>query len=835
MLVGREAELERLSAAVRADHPTVVLGEAGIGKTTLLQHAAATSGRTVLAGGALATLSWRGYLALERALGRAVTGSDPAAVAADVESAAGDGLLVLDDLQWAAAPTVDTVTVLGRRVGMLAGVRSGDGAAALVIDRLADAGFDVIRLSGLPEADSVALLRQVQPDLGPTAAARLARRVGGNPLLLRELAVTGDPSPSLQLALSARLRRLDPQVREAFWILALVGRPVPPDVVGSRAAATLVDTDLAVREQSGDLSIRHAVIAEVALAHLDETETRRLHALIAAAVDDPGEAARHYEQAGDRAAARDKALEAAAGSDRPGERARHLAVAASCADGPEAYALCLQAAWALEDAHDWPALVGVLDQLAGAPPEVRAEGELIRARAAWRAGDPEGLRDALAVGLSLVDRSGSAVETRLRIESARIPIFLETDAVAAVRATYETLELARTSGVDEPRAEYLHGTALYLAERPDAVDVLRSAVDSARGAGDLSTELLAANNLVAALESQGDQPVAREVAQGFVLRARELGLAVWERSFRIAVSNLDFHAGRYADVLAAADDLLDLPLEARAREMLLEQLCLALIDLGRIDEALRRLDTEADRPDDWTLHRQQLWVRCQAALWGGRPKRALELTESLLAGPDGDANIVFAEVARAWALRDLGREQVGVSRHSDLRMLAAVPYEVEGVGLLQSGECAAAEESFDRAAALWSGYHRRGELRSLWAAAESARLAAAPDAIDRLVDVEQQLQAAGMQPMLASTRRSLRAAGVHRSAPRQPGGSQLLSARQREVLGLVARGLTNDEIAARLGTSRHTVVSQINAASLKLGATSRAQAAALADARPVSA
>jgi DNA-binding CsgD family transcriptional regulator/tetratricopeptide (TPR) repeat protein len=686
----------------------------------------------------------------------------------------------------------------------------------------------VVRIAGLPEEDSVTLVHTLRPELGPAAASRLARRVGGNPLLLRELAVTGDPSPSLQLTLNARLRRLDAEAREAFWFLALAGRPVAPEVLGARGATSLLDADLALREPSGELSIRHAVIADVALAHLDETEARRLHARIAAAVDDPGEAARHYARAGNNTAGRTKALEAAAGSDRPGERARHLAVAASCADGPEAHALCLQAAWALEDAHDWPALVSVLDQLASAPAEVRAEGELIRARAAWRAGDPDGLREALQVGLSLVDGSGSPVETRLRIERSRIPIFLENDPAAAVRATAQTLELARAAGVDEPRAEYLHGTALYLAERPDAVEILRSAVERARAAGDLSTELVAANNLVAALESQGDQPLARDVAQGFVVRARDLGLAVWERSFRIAVSNLDFHAGRYADVLAAADDLLDLPLEARAREMLLEQLCLALIDLGRIDEALRRLDAEVDRPDDWTLHRQQLWVRCQAALWGGRPKRALELAEALLAGPEGDANIVFAEVSRAWALRDLGRDPVGLSRRSDLRMLAAVPYEVEGISLLQAGRWEAAAESFGRAASLWAGYHRRGELRSLWAQAESARLAAAPDAVDRLLDVESQLQAAGMQPLLASTRRSLRAAGVHRSAPRQSGGSQLLSARQREVLGLVARGLTNDEIAARLGTSRHTVVAQINAASLKLGATSRAHAAALA-------
>jgi DNA-binding CsgD family transcriptional regulator len=55
------------------------------------------------------------------------------------------------------------------------------------------------------------------------------------------------------------------------------------------------------------------------------------------------------------------------------------------------------------------------------------------------------------------------------------------------------------------------------------------------------------------------------------------------------------------------------------------------------------------------------------------------------------------------------------------------------------------------------------------------------------------------------------------------------------VLALVAAGLTNAEIAHRLGVSRHTVVTQIASASAKLGATSRAQAASLAAADAVSA
>jgi DNA-binding CsgD family transcriptional regulator len=55
-----------------------------------------------------------------------------------------------------------------------------------------------------------------------------------------------------------------------------------------------------------------------------------------------------------------------------------------------------------------------------------------------------------------------------------------------------------------------------------------------------------------------------------------------------------------------------------------------------------------------------------------------------------------------------------------------------------------------------------------------------------------------------------------------------LSTRETEVVQLVAAGLTNDQIAARLGIARRTVETQVAAASAKLGARTRSQLVALA-------
>jgi two-component system, NarL family, nitrate/nitrite response regulator NarL len=60
--------------------------------------------------------------------------------------------------------------------------------------------------------------------------------------------------------------------------------------------------------------------------------------------------------------------------------------------------------------------------------------------------------------------------------------------------------------------------------------------------------------------------------------------------------------------------------------------------------------------------------------------------------------------------------------------------------------------------------------------------------------------------------------------PEAPGRTAPLTPREREVLGLVAEGLANKAIAARLGISEHTAKFHVNAILAKLGVGSRAEA-----------
>jgi DNA-binding NarL/FixJ family response regulator len=70
---------------------------------------------------------------------------------------------------------------------------------------------------------------------------------------------------------------------------------------------------------------------------------------------------------------------------------------------------------------------------------------------------------------------------------------------------------------------------------------------------------------------------------------------------------------------------------------------------------------------------------------------------------------------------------------------------------------------------------------------------------------------------------------AQRSQPTlQPAASDVLSARECEVLTLVVDGCSNAEIAQELGIARNTVKNHLRSILAKLGARNRVQAAAYA-------
>jgi DNA-binding CsgD family transcriptional regulator/tetratricopeptide (TPR) repeat protein len=828
-LYGRDDEVARIRRHVERRVPVVVSGEAGIGKTALIRVAV---GEQRLEGGGFATLSWLDYFPLTRALGRPLPAGDAAFVAATVAAEVGDRVLVVDDGHWCDAATRGVLPVLAGRVALVVAVRRGDRGAPVLLDALDRAGFASIELGALPEEPALRLARDAVPELTDGQARRLVRRAGGNPFLIHELAVAGDATPSLKVALEARLRGLTADGRELFTAIALVGRPLPADVVPADelAAAGLVDVTSA-----GQLAVRHALMAEVAVAALSASEHAEAHRRAAALVDDDGERARHLAAAGDTRRAHDLALAAAERASRAGERARHLQVAARCAPAG-ATDLRLDAARALLEAGDFAAVEEVLATVDTVDAATAAAVALVQGRVRWEMGDDEGSRAAFAEGLTLAAGSGTSTEVHLRIEETRLPLFVDGDYGRGVELATRALELARARTVGVAAAELLLGTALALSARPGWEAHLTCALSLARRQGDVDVELRAANNLIGAHESNGDPTVGRKVAITAIERAHALGLLGWEHQLRAMVANLDMLAGRYDDALRDADRLLAEPLQSRTRDQLEVTRALALIDLGRFEDARRQADTsEATAAPDAIGREQFRYLRAEIDVWSGRPRHALRALDALIARVPADFEIAtFARLTRARAAADLGIGPGPLSPLHPARFFEALPAEEAALQAQADGAHSAAAEAFAEAARLWAPHHVRSALFCRWAEGEARLRAGDLTAARRVLEtVEAATAERAMEPLLARVRRSLRRAG-RRMPPTRPrvartGGARSPTAAELDVLRLVARGLTNAEIAARLGRSRRTIETQLASAAAKLGAGSRWQAAALVD------
>ncbi|MET8311446.1 AAA family ATPase [Micromonospora sp. NPDC005173] len=320
-LVGREADVRPLRAfvdrAVSTGGALVLTGEAGVGKTALLEsashHAAETGARVLKAAGAEfeADLSYAGLnqllypllddidrlaaahrQALTVALG--LSGGSPPepltlsrAVLDLLHRAAGERglLIVVDDLPWmdrASSVTLASVAhrLAGSRIAFLAALRSGEEG---FFDRT---GIDEYEVDPLDDGASAALLTDRFPALAATVRQRVVGEAQGNPLALLELpaSLTG-PQRTAQTRLPSLLplsRRL-----QNVFVARIAGLPAPTRRL--LLAAVLDGTgDLGVLGSVavGHLSTNLAPAERAQLVQLDRDEDRMLfrHPLTRSAV-----------------------------------------------------------------------------------------------------------------------------------------------------------------------------------------------------------------------------------------------------------------------------------------------------------------------------------------------------------------------------------------------------------------------------------------------------------------------------------------------------------------------------------------------------------------------
>lgn len=859
VLVERGAALETLARALAAaaggaGATVLVTGEAGIGKTALVEHFVVSCGAPRVLWGACEALHTPRPLGplhdiAHRTGGRLqellAAGAEREAVfaacLAELERTPGPALVVVEDVHWADEATLDLLRFLGRRVPRLPTLI----VATYRDDELTPDHPLRALLGTLPPAT---VQRVALPRLSPDAVAGLARPAGrdaealyrvsgGNPFFVSELlrAAPGAVPPSVKDAVLARAARLTGAARDVLeaasvvpghaerWLLAGLGSDDAAAIDACLATGVLQPSD---RDRA--VAFRHELARLAVLESLPAERVRGWHARVLAVLEREQQArdvslsrlVHHAGEAGDGAAVLRVAPAAAEAASRVGANR-------------EAAALLARA----------------LEFAAEAPPEVRAD-----------------LLDRRARALILTDQHEAGIEAEL----------------AAIRLWHDLgeplKEAAALGRLDRPlmflgRQQEAAG---YLERARSLVEPLGRSRELAVVYGNLASHAMLARDLEAALRwGQAALELGHELGDPEIIAGN--------------LNNVGTARARALDDagITQLDEALALSLEHGLHDQAARAYCslAAVLAERRLPRAAALLDealafTQARELDAYTryLVPWRAQVRLNRGDFAGAHDDAAEVLGS--ATPAATSRVPALVVAARVMLRQSGGDVAPLLREAWSMALATGQIQrVAPVACARAeaawlaGRAADAREPLERALALAADARipwTRGEL-AVWAwraglavpladiarpceleiAGESREAAAAWQALHSpyeqalaLIGAGDEaavrsglgvLQRIGATAAAAALRRKLRSSGavrVPRGARRatrsNPAG---LTNRQLDVLRLLASGRPNATIAAELGLSTRTVDHHVSAILEKLGAATRAEAAAIAVAR----
>jgi DNA-binding CsgD family transcriptional regulator/tetratricopeptide (TPR) repeat protein len=858
---GSEALLERseqtaaltvaLDAVVSESAGRLVLvgGEAGVGKTALLREFCDSNAKEArILWGACEPLLTPGPLGplfdvaevargeLEELVARGARSHEIVAALTLELSGGRPTILVFDDLHWADEATLDVFRLLARRIRtvpalVLAAYRNdeldrnhpltivlGEVATASTVDRLA--------VPTLSEAAVRALAESHDADAGD-----VYRRTGGNPFFVTEALAAGTARvpPTVRDAVLARTARLSESARRLLDAIAVTSpgaeiwllEAIAPDELDRLEEC--LSSGMVISEQRG-VSFRH----ELARLAVEETlpPDRRLSlhraamgALVAREVPDAARIANHADEAGDEPTARRFATMAAT----------RAAAFGAHREAAEQYNRVLRFAATLpaeERAHlleRYAFECYLTDQLdAATEAQERAvalhrgtgdrlrEGDALRALAriygfAGRA--PEAAKagheaveslEELPPGRELAMAYGTLAQRYMNWEVVD----------AAVKWGTRATELADQLG-DTAILVYAMttvGGAEFRAGKPEGRRRLERSLELARRAGvDDEVGRAYANLVWISLRHRMFEPIERYLGPGIEYCA-ERGLDYWSLVLLACRSRLELDRARWAEAAESATLIVQSPRSVPV-PVVLARTVVGLVRARRGDPDSRpALDSalaEADPTGEPQLVLPVLTARAEAAWLAGRNRDAAAAVDAALALPYATGTAVELGELAVW------RRRAGTI--DDLEVETAEPHAAELRG------------EHERAAELW---------RKLGCRYDAAIALAGSESEDSLRRAHAELQGLGALPAAAIVARKLRERGA-RDLPRGPRATTRenpagLTAREVEVLELVAKGLRNAEIAGRLFLSEKTVGHHVSAILRKLEVGTRGEAAAAA-------
>ncbi|WP_419997961.1 ATP-binding protein [Streptomyces boninensis] len=870
-ILERDREVGQLTVAAReaaagAGSVALVFGEAGIGKSSLvraLPPALPADARTLV--GQCDDLTTRRPLGpftdLVGAVGPHLTkaladGGDRQrvydALRTELSAPPHPAVLVVEDVHWADEATLDALRYLVRRMPQL--------PALLVLtyrdDELGREHPLRHLLGQIPRADR--LHRLPLPRLSEAAVRTLGAGsrldpaevyavTSGNPFFVTEVLADGQAGgvpPTVVDAVLARLSGLAPATVDALEQLAVVPTALERWLVDALVPGGI--QTLAAAEQRGLLVVapdragfRHELIRRALADSLPAARRIALNRVVLTALLEYPKSAscegggscdlsrivHHAAEAGDLDAISRYGPTAAAAASRAGahrEAAAHLALVLRQRgryEPPELATLLEQYAIECYTLGDSEQAVAAQHEAVALRRELgdhRKLGADLRwlSRIHWWAGDVPLADRAAAEAIAVLEREGDP----------------------------ELLALALSNQAQLHMLGDRHATAIEIGER---------AVALARELGDAGLLSHALNNVGCARWRSGDAAAGRPVLEESLAVALASGEV--EHACRAYVNivwslleNL-----RYADAdhfLTAAMDLADQAEHLGFLGYMYAELAMRELAAARWDAAARAaelavgLHVPARCPALTVLGR----IRVRTGRPGGEELLAQAWELAVRTGELQRTGPVAAGLAEAAALRDDHEAVVAAARpvYEQARRLGVAHLRAElgywlrvaeaptgsprapvaTAGQPVGGSAGGRPHPYDlQAAGRWR------EAAAAWQDAgcpyeRAAALAESPLPEDRFAALAQ-LDALGARPLARVVRAGLKAEGV-RHIPRGPAPATRrnaagLTGRQLEVTRLLARGLTNAEIAARLVLSVRTVDHHVAAVLEKLGAPTR--------------
>jgi DNA-binding CsgD family transcriptional regulator len=769
---------------------------------------------------------------------------------------------VVDDAQWLDTPSTGALVFTARRLGaeriaMLFGAREGD-------PRRFDApGLQELVLTGLDDGPAAALLARYARGAAASVRERLLTEAAGNPLALLELPaglspgqLAGqDPLPDalpltgrLQAAFEQRIAQLPEAAQMALLIAAADGTGEAGAVLGAAAQLGLPPDALDPAEKAGLVQIpagtmvfRHPLVRSALLDAATLHQRQRAHTALAAVLT---------------------------GDEHADRRVWHQAMATLTADEEVAAALEASARRSqIRAAHSSAVTAFTRAAELSTDPERRASRLAAGAHAAWAAGEPVRARGLIEQALPITSGQPRA---RLLFLSGVIEARCG-DIRAALRILHECLDAASDPSLTLEALGEVAETAAFAGDFATAAGLGRRAATVAPGTD--RDRFLAAVLTGLSAAMTGDHARARSALGDVVTQAERLDdprALIWAASAAWAAPEL-------ADGLGYANQAVALARQSGMVNMLplaLQHQATALLDRDRFDLALTAaeegyrlaLDTGQTWGTSWHLATMALveavWGRREEArdhagqvLALGRNRQApyligiaewrlglLHLTEgrpdqatghllaataadnpeshpmiALRAIPDAVEAAVRAgrqhEITTRFARYQEWVSRSSTSEHSALCSRSRALLEPDRAGEhYRQALGAAALPPFWRARTelLYGQWLRRARRR------QEARghLRAAVDLFHQLRAMPWEDRAAAE---LRATGETTRARGL--SAPDQ------LTPQEQHIAWLVADGLTNAEIAARLFLSPRTIDYHLRKVFTKLGIASRTELA----------